>query len=250
MSSEKKAIKALLKSFKKVKSISLIDKVNKKGKTISKFLFALETKEGKKSKLEKWLRKLEDIDKDDLKEKDKKKSKDKKKVKPKKVKNKEESKDKEPTDEKPQSNSNAAKTTVEKVEREKEKKDKGIILKPLPDLKDKVKAGEEKAEKAKPTSKIAQKTRARKQPVDNLKIIIGIGPAIEKFLKEAEIDTFEKLAQSKVDDLKSLLVEKGGTRYNANDPSMWPAQAELAASGKKEELKALQSKIKEENKLS
>ncbi|WP_304237326.1 hypothetical protein [Jiulongibacter sediminis] len=247
MSSEKKAIKALLKSFKKVKSISLIDKVNKKGKTISKFLFALETKEGKKSKLEKWLRKLEDIDKDDLKEKDKKKSKDKKKVKPKKVKNKEESKDKEPTDEKPQSNSNAAKTTVEKVEREKENKDKGIILKPLPDLKDKVKAGEEKAKR---TSKTAQKTRARKQPVDNLKIIIGIGPAIEKFLKEAEIDTFEKLAQSKVDDLKSLLLEKGGTRYNANDPSMWPVQAELAASGKKEELKALQSKIKEENKLS
>lgn len=243
MSSEKKAVKALLKSFKKVKSISLIDKANKKGKTISNFLFTVETKEGKKSKLEKWLLDLTTEKKDKVKKKEgkKKKEKTKKKDSPK--------NSEKPKPEKPLAGSNAGKTTSEKVEREKSgKKAKGLNVKEIPNKDKDLSKEEEKMKKASPAPN--SKAQVKNQKADNLKIIIGIGPAIERILKESQIDTFSKLAEANPEDLRVLLVEKGGTRYNANDPASWPEQAAFAAADDKEGLSKLQEKIKEENKLS
>jgi predicted flap endonuclease-1-like 5' DNA nuclease len=82
--------------------------------------------------------------------------------------------------------------------------------------------------------------RALKSPRvgDNLKLIDGIGPKIESFLKEDGIDTFAKLAKAVPAAIQTMMVAKGGTRYNAYNPAKWPDQAALKA----EELKALKSK--------
>ncbi|MGK0138498.1 MAG: putative flap endonuclease-1-like 5' DNA nuclease [Algoriphagus sp.] len=79
---------------------------------------------------------------------------------------------------------------------------------------------------------------------DNLKLIEGIGPKIESFLKEEGIDTFAKLAQAVPSAMQTMLVTKGGSRYNAYNPAKWPEQARLAAAGKMEELKKLKDVLK------
>ncbi|AWV97173.1 DUF4332 domain-containing protein [Arcticibacterium luteifluviistationis] len=88
-------------------------------------------------------------------------------------------------------------------------------------------------------------TRSRKPTVgDNLKLIEGIGPKIESFLKEDGIDTFEKLSKANPEEIQKMLVAKGGTRYNANNPTTWPEQAALAAKGDMEAFKALKLELK------
>ncbi len=71
--------------------------------------------------------------------------------------------------------------------------------------------------------------RAAKSPRvgDNLKLIEGIGPKIESFLKEDGIDTFAKLAKAVPAAIQTMMVAKGGTRYNAYNPAKWPEQAAL-----------------------
>jgi len=58
---------------------------------------------------------------------------------------------------------------------------------------------------------------------DNLKRIKGIGPKIEKLLKENGITTFAQLAQIEVSRLQALLDEAGWD--NIADPGTWPEQA-------------------------
>ncbi len=65
---------------------------------------------------------------------------------------------------------------------------------------------------------------------DNLKRISGIGPKIEKFLKENGITTFAQLAETEVDRLR-ILMEQAGWE-NIADPSDWPAQARKLAQEK------------------
>jgi predicted flap endonuclease-1-like 5' DNA nuclease len=79
---------------------------------------------------------------------------------------------------------------------------------------------------------------------ENLKLIEGIGPKIESFLKEDGIDTFEKLAKAIPETIQAMLIAKGGTRYNANNPTTWPEQAALAAKGDMAALKALKLELK------
>lgn len=93
--------------------------------------------------------------------------------------------------------------------------------------------------------KRAASTRTRKPTVgDNLKLVEGIGPKIESFLKEEGIDTFEKLSKAIPEDIQKMLVAKGGTRYNANNPATWPEQAALAATGDMEAFNALKLELK------
>ncbi len=101
------------------------------------------------------------------------------------------------------------------------------------------KAAAVKAEKP----KAAPKKSAAKAKADDLKKIEGIGPKIAQILTEAGIDTFAKLAQANPDDIRNLLVEKGGRRYAMHNPDTWPKQAQLAADGKWDELKALQDQL-------
>ncbi|MEO6814712.1 MAG: DUF4332 domain-containing protein [Ginsengibacter sp.] len=78
--------------------------------------------------------------------------------------------------------------------------------------------------------------------VDDLTKIEGIGPKVAEVLHEAGITTFAKLAESKVEDIKEIL-EKSGGHFNAQEPTSWPEQSQLAADEKWDELKVLQDKL-------
>lgn len=77
---------------------------------------------------------------------------------------------------------------------------------------------------------------------DDLKCIEGIGPKIAGLLQTAGITTFAQLATTDVEQLETILRE-AGVRANL---STWPEQADLAATGRWDALKALQVKLKDE----
>ena len=95
------------------------------------------------------------------------------------------------------------------------------------------------AEKATPAAKEA---KAEAPATDDLTRIEGIGPKVAEVLAEAGITTFAHVAASKAEDIKDLL-DKSGGNFNAQDPTSWPEQAQLAADGKWDEFKELQDKL-------
>lgn len=74
---------------------------------------------------------------------------------------------------------------------------------------------------------------------NDLKIIEGIGPKIEELFQKAGISTWKDLSETTVEKCQELLSE-AGTSFKAHDPTTWPLQAEMAYSGKWEELKKWQ----------
>jgi len=76
---------------------------------------------------------------------------------------------------------------------------------------------------------------------DDLKLIEGIGPKIASILNTRGIYTFAQLACVEPDELRKMM-QDAGLRLAA--PDTWPAQAQLAADGKLDELKALQDHLK------
>ncbi|MEO6905128.1 MAG: glycoside hydrolase family 13, partial [Ginsengibacter sp.] len=56
------------------------------------------------------------------------------------------------------------------------------------------------------------------------------------------IVSFAQLAESKAENIKEIL-EKSGGHFNAQDPTTWSEQAQLAADEKWDELKELQDKL-------
>jgi predicted flap endonuclease-1-like 5' DNA nuclease len=78
---------------------------------------------------------------------------------------------------------------------------------------------------------------------DNLKKIEGIGPKIAGILNENSIWTFAQLAQADVVHLKVIL-ENAGPRFRLANPATWPEQAQMAAAGEWDNLKALQDRLK------
>jgi len=78
---------------------------------------------------------------------------------------------------------------------------------------------------------------------DDLKKIEGIGPKIEKLLKEADIRTFDDLVKAPLDKVRKVL-EAAGPNFNMALPDTWGKQAKLAAAGKWDELKEYQEKLK------
>jgi len=90
---------------------------------------------------------------------------------------------------------------------------------------------------------VAQTSRKTDTAKDDLKIVEGIGPKIEKMLNEAGIYTWEQLADTPVEKLEAIL-EKGGPAYKVHNPQSWPFQARLAAQGKWKELKKWQDEHK------
>ncbi len=78
---------------------------------------------------------------------------------------------------------------------------------------------------------------------DNLTKIEGIGPKVRELLHTAGIASYAALSDSSLEDLKKILSE-AGSRYRTMDPTTWPQQAKLAASGSWEELSSLQDKLK------
>ena len=92
---------------------------------------------------------------------------------------------------------------------------------------------EEKEEKA-PAKKVAKKA-------DDLKLIEGIGPKAAETLAAAGLDTYAKLSKTSVEKIKTIL--EGGENLSHLDPETWAKQAELAAEGKFDELKAWQDEL-------
>jgi predicted flap endonuclease-1-like 5' DNA nuclease len=78
---------------------------------------------------------------------------------------------------------------------------------------------------------------------DDLKRIQGIGPKIARVLGEAGIMTFSQLADSEAGRLRQILGESDPRLLRLADPTSWPGQAKLAASGDWDALKALQGTL-------
>jgi len=77
---------------------------------------------------------------------------------------------------------------------------------------------------------------------DDLARIEGIGPKISGLLQEAGIMTFAHLASTDVKRLKRIIAEAGLTALT--DPTTWPEQAGLAATGEWDALETLQEELK------
>nr|HMP31191.1 hypothetical protein [Saprospiraceae bacterium] len=74
---------------------------------------------------------------------------------------------------------------------------------------------------------------------DDLKVIEGVGPKIEKLLQDAGITTWSTLSETSVDRLKEIL-NAAGSNFQLADPTTWPEQARLAANGQFKELEEYQ----------
>lgn len=87
----------------------------------------------------------------------------------------------------------------------------------------------------------AQEREINLQVNDNLTIIEGIGPKVEKVLANIGITTFSGLAGADHSMVRGALDEAG---YKYMDPTSWFEQADLAAKGDMGELKRLQDSLK------
>ena len=103
-----------------------------------------------------------------------------------------------------------------------------------------VTAKPKKAAVKKVTAKKATKKTAK---ADDLKKVEGIGPKIAGLLNAAGIITFADLAKAPIKTLKKVLAD-AGNRFKMHDPKTWAAQAELAAKGDWDKLKAWQGELK------
>ncbi|WP_405250835.1 50S ribosomal protein L21 [Dokdonia sp. Asnod3-C12] len=101
---------------------------------------------------------------------------------------------------------------------------------------------EKKAEPkaAAPAKETATKATAKKSSkADDLKKVEGIGPKIAETLVEAGISTFAELAKTDAAKISEIIA---GVRGN-HVTDTWPAQAQLAADGKWDELKKWQDEL-------
>ena len=80
-----------------------------------------------------------------------------------------------------------------------------------------------------------------KKDSDDLIKLEGIGPKVAKILKEADITTFDDLANAKTTDVQKVLDAAGMQMMN---PEGWIAQAKLAAKGDWKALEKMQSELK------
>jgi len=79
--------------------------------------------------------------------------------------------------------------------------------------------------------------------LNDLQIVEGIGPKIEKLLRRSSIDTWKKLADADAEEIREMLITEGGARYKMHDPTTWSKQALLAHEGKWKDLKDLQDEL-------
>ncbi len=103
-------------------------------------------------------------------------------------------------------------------------------------------AKEEIKEEAPKKATAAAKAPAAKKGADKLNKIEGIGPKIASVLTEAGVDSFAVLATKSPKDIRAILDAAEGN-FKAHDPGTWPKQAEMAAAGNWDELKAWQDEL-------
>ncbi|MFT5751364.1 MAG: large subunit ribosomal protein L21 [Flavobacteriales bacterium] len=99
---------------------------------------------------------------------------------------------------------------------------------------------------AAPKKEAAPKVEAKKAPAkkatskgDDLKKIEGIGPKIAETLTAAGIATFADVAKAKPAAISEIIADVRGNHVT----DTWPAQAQLAADGKWDELKKWQDEL-------
>lgn len=129
--------------------------------------------------------------------------------------------------------------TIEEVKGKIEKYTEGIT-------EEEVKPKKEKKSTAKKTSKKTTKKVEVKEeaPIvvekvdakDDLKVIKGIGPVLEKSLNDLNITAFEQIAKMTIKDLTKILTD-AGINAKIYDLSGWKAQAKLALKGDMEAVK-------------
>ncbi len=78
---------------------------------------------------------------------------------------------------------------------------------------------------------------------DNLQVVEGIGPKMNEILNNAGIDNWSDLGAKSTEDIRAILDSVNAKRYRIIDPSSWPEQARLAASGDFETLIKLQKNL-------
>lgn len=83
---------------------------------------------------------------------------------------------------------------------------------------------------------------ANNRKKQDLKVIEGIGPKIEKLLNKWGIYSYNDLEQSNINNIKAIL-EKAWNRYMMHNPSTWKKQAWIAGSWDFEKLKSYQDKL-------
>jgi NADH-quinone oxidoreductase subunit I len=102
------------------------------------------------------------------------------------------------------------------------------------------------AKKAKAAKKAEEAKAPKPSEPDDLTRIEGIDPKVSGALQAAGITTFAQLAATDVDSLKKVLEEADPNLLKLADPSTWPRQAKLAASGKWDALERWQERLKGE----
>lgn len=70
---------------------------------------------------------------------------------------------------------------------------------------------------------------------DNFQIIEGVGPKVNKVLKDAGYNSWKDIAAADAEDLKTVL-SNAGKNFALSNPTSWPHQAKLAAAGDWPEL--------------
>ena len=100
---------------------------------------------------------------------------------------------------------------------------------------------------AKPVTEVTQKPTPKKPTItqkqmEDLKVVEGVGPAIERLLKSKGIKTLEDLSVAKIAVLRNIL-EEAGSRFRFHKPDTWARQARLAAKGRWKELDVLQKQL-------
>jgi|KBSSwiStaDraftv2_1062776.scaffolds.fasta_scaffold122968_3 predicted flap endonuclease-1-like 5' DNA nuclease len=89
----------------------------------------------------------------------------------------------------------------------------------------------------------AQTTLGKPVVIDDLKVVEGVGPAVEEVLHGAGISSWTALASSTPQQLRAIL-DAAGPQYRMHDPATWPQQAVLAIGGHWDALRALQDGLR------
>jgi predicted flap endonuclease-1-like 5' DNA nuclease len=82
----------------------------------------------------------------------------------------------------------------------------------------------------------------RRLQLDDLKVVEGIGPAIEELLHNDGIRTWRGLEAADPSALKGIL-DAAGARFRVHDPATWPRQAGLLADARWQDFKDLTDEL-------
>lgn len=111
------------------------------------------------------------------------------------------------------------------------------------DLKAETPKAKTKVESPKTTVKKTVAKTTVSNTKNDLKIIEGIGPGIEKLLNSKNINTYNELANTKIDVIQQFLND-GGPRFAMHSPETWPMQAQLLFENRMEDFKKLTEELK------